>query len=143
MAWDMSAGEGGGGGGGSSQSISSRFPSTMPPFWPTSTWEETNHLCKNAETKAGIVERMAASEGVRDAFSMTVMARMFAEGAGDRRAWMSWSSGASVRIWVNETGWRSFMERLARMAGSCWYCLSMVVSLGRKRGMRGGMFASV
>jgi hypothetical protein len=35
---------------------------------------------------------------------MMVMARIFADGAGDRRACMRASSDAKVRAWVNGTG---------------------------------------
>ena len=58
------------------------------------------------------------SLGLLAAFSITAIASIAAAGAGDRRAWMRASSEARVKAWVNGTGRRSFMQRLARIVGS-------------------------
>jgi hypothetical protein len=65
-----------------------------------------------------MIESIAVSLGLRAAFSMTVIARRFAEGAGERRAWMRDSSDANVKAWVNWIGLRSLIARLARIEGS-------------------------
>lgn len=82
------------------------------------------------------------SPGLRVAFSMIVMARMAADGEGERRAWTRASSEARVRACVNLIGRRSFMERLARIAGSCFVVRRIWERFGRSRGINGGMFES-
>ena len=101
-----------------SQSTSSKLPNACVAFSPTSTCVVLSHVRKNPSITPFIIERIAVSLGLRDAFSMTVIARMFADGAGERRACMRDSSEASVKIWVNGIGLSSLMARLARMAGS-------------------------
>ena len=133
----------GGGGGGSSQSISSRSPRTFPPFVPTSTCGAASQRRIKAATRDVIRDRMATSPGLAAALWITVMARMLAAGAGESRAWIRDSSDARDRTWVKDTGPRSLMVRLAITAGSCVYCLRMVVSLGRNLPMRGGMLVSI
>jgi hypothetical protein len=71
-----------------------------------------------AETRDFMMERIAVSLGALEAFSITVRARMFAEGAGDSRARMRDSSDARVRMSVNLRGLRSLMARLTITAGS-------------------------
>ena len=89
-----------------------------------------------------MIESIAVSPGLRDAFSMTVMARMFAEGAGERRAWVRDSSEASVKACVKCIGLRSLIARLARIAGSFWKEVRIWVSGGNNRGIRGEMLLS-
>lgn len=103
-----------------SQSTSSKLPNACVAFSPTSTCGVLSHVRKNPSTTPFIIESIAVSLGFREAFSITVIARMFAEGAGERRAWMRDSSEASVNIWVKGIGLRSLMARLVRMAGSFW-----------------------
>lgn len=128
---------------GRSLSVVKRSARTFRPFSPTPTSGETSHVRRKAATRSGMPARMAESAGERAAFSSTAMARRLAEGAGERRASMRASSFARVRICVKGTGSRSLMERLASTAGSSGYCMRIVVSRGRNRGMRVGMFASV
>jgi hypothetical protein len=45
-----------------------------------------NHVCIKLPTTPFIIDNMAVSLGLLDAFSIMVIARIAAEGAGDRKA---------------------------------------------------------
>jgi len=89
------------------------------------------------------MERMAVSEGVREALAMMERARRLAEGDGARRARMRDSSEASWRMSVNLRGARSLMAREMTMEGSWGVVERMTVRAGSRRGMRGWMLEAV
>jgi hypothetical protein len=96
----------------------------------------------NSSTAPFIIDSIAVSLGFLEGFSMMVMARIFADGAGDRRACMRASSDAKVRAWVNGTGFRSLIERLVRIVGSRWYVRRICVRFGSNLGINGGILLS-
>lgn len=130
-------------GSGKSLSTSKRAPRTLLPFAPTETSGDISHVRRKAARRFSIPASMAASAGALAAFSRTVMARILADGARDSSASIRDCSSARLRIWVNGTGSRSLLVRLASTEGSSGYDLRMVVSCGSSRGISGGMLASV
>lgn len=89
-----------------------------------------------------MIERMAVSLGLLVAFSITVMASIFADGAGEHRACMSAFSEAKVSACVKEIGLRSLIEMLANIVGSCSYVMRISVSFGSSRGIKAEIFSS-
>lgn len=78
------------------QSVARRLERADEALSPIVTDGWDSQVVRRVWTKECMLERMAASEGVRDAFWMTVRARRVAEGAGDCSASIREDSLAKV-----------------------------------------------